>query len=319
MSTSNEVLAAAFERDRRHVFGLCYRMTGSAADADDLVQETWLRALEHPPPDLAAPLRPWLARVAINLSRDALRRRRRRGYAGSWLPSPVPDEQLDLERVASDAPPPDVTYGLAESATQAFLLALEALTPAQRAVLLLRDVYGASVAETAEATGLSQPNVKTTHHRARRALASYGEQRCRPSPALCARVRDALERFAIAVAASDPLAIAQVLREDAELWSDSDGEFLSNPRPVRGADPIARFYAARSRAIGPPLFLELTSLNGLPAALIEFAPQRDARLATRVALSIALAADGRIARIHNVVATPKLAAVRARFPTRAPD
>ncbi|MCA9511200.1 MAG: RNA polymerase subunit sigma, partial [Myxococcales bacterium] len=233
---------------------------------------------------------------------------------GSWLPAPVPDAALEPEPAASEASAPDARYGLAESATQAFLLALEALTPAQRAVLLLRDVYGASVRETAEATGLSEPNVKTTHHRARRQLAAYDASPCRPTPELFARVRDLLERFALAVAASDPARIAALFREDAELWSDADGEFLSNPRPVRGAAAIARFYAARSAALGAPPFLELTSLNHLPAALLGFAPQRDARLATRVALAVVPGPDGRIARLHNVVATPKLAALRARFP-----
>jgi RNA polymerase sigma-70 factor (ECF subfamily) len=77
-----------FEAHRRALFGLCYRMTGSAADAEDLVQETFRRALERPPRDLDAPLRPWLVRVATNLAIDALRRREREGYFGPWLPAP---------------------------------------------------------------------------------------------------------------------------------------------------------------------------------------------------------------------------------------
>ncbi|HEY9231828.1 MAG TPA: sigma-70 family RNA polymerase sigma factor, partial [Blastocatellia bacterium] len=85
--------AETLENDRRLLWGLCYRMTGNAADADDLVQETFVRALEHPPRRTDEPLRPWLVRVALNLSRDLLRRRRRRDYTGPWLPSPVPTDE----------------------------------------------------------------------------------------------------------------------------------------------------------------------------------------------------------------------------------
>src|SRR5215212_10890134 len=95
--------AEVFETDRRLLWGLCYRMTGNAADADDLVQETFVKAIEHPPRRLDEPLRPWLVRVAINLSRDLLRRRKRRAYTGEWLPSPVPTD--DEQSPASYEPP----------------------------------------------------------------------------------------------------------------------------------------------------------------------------------------------------------------------
>src|SRR5262249_19652970 len=154
-------------------------MTGVAADADDLVQETFLRAIERPRAADAA-LRPWLVGVARNLARDQRRRRRRRGWSGPWLPSPV--ETGDDE--ASPSFEPSATegrYDLLESCTFAFLLALEALTPQQRAVLLLREVFDYSVTETAAALDLSTANVKTTHHRARRAMAAYDAHRRPPT------------------------------------------------------------------------------------------------------------------------------------------
>ena len=115
-------------------------MTGNAADADDLVQETFVRAIKRPPPRTDEPWHLWLVRVAINLSRDLLRQRKRQSYEGQWLPSPI-------ETVPPTFDPPDESgnpatrYDLIESVSFAFLLALEALTPTQRAVLVLRDVF----------------------------------------------------------------------------------------------------------------------------------------------------------------------------------
>jgi RNA polymerase sigma factor (sigma-70 family) len=168
----------AFREHRGFLWGLSYRLVGDAADADELVQETFLRALTRPPRDLERPWRPWLTRVAVNLGRDLLRRRRRRRYDGPWLPAPVPTDAAGLSGEPADpAPGPDARYDRLESVTFAFLLALEALSPAQRAVLLLRDVFDYSVREAAEALLMSEANVKTTHLRARRVMESYDARR----------------------------------------------------------------------------------------------------------------------------------------------
>ena len=141
-----------FDDYRRFLWSLSYRMTGSAADADDVVQDTFVRVMEHPPARVDESLRPWLVKVALNRSRDLLRRRKRRDYVGPWLPSPIPTDD-------EPAPPSHepVVEGrtledrddLIESVSFAFLIALEQLTPTQRAVLLLREVFDYSVAETA--------------------------------------------------------------------------------------------------------------------------------------------------------------------------
>jgi RNA polymerase sigma-70 factor (ECF subfamily) len=174
------ISAQVFEEHKRFLWGMCYRMTGSASDADDIVQDTFVKALEKPPADMEAPLRPWLVKVAMNLSRDQLRRRRRREYLGSWLPSPVPtegDHWIELAEVSVTGNSPDTLYDLMESVSMAFLLALEALSPAQRAVLLLRDVFDYSTNETAEALEMSEANIKVTLHRARRAMDLYDKNR----------------------------------------------------------------------------------------------------------------------------------------------
>src|SRR5262249_54905403 len=104
----------------RFLWGLCYRMTGSAADADDLVQDTFTRALEKPPKDGQAPLRPWLTRVAVTLARDSLRRRKRAPYQGPWLPEPI---ETDDAPVAVEPASSEGRYDLLESVSFAFLLA----------------------------------------------------------------------------------------------------------------------------------------------------------------------------------------------------
>ncbi len=174
------ISAQTYDNDKRFLWGLCYRMTGSATDADDIVQDTFVRALEKPPINLEAPLRPWLVKVALNLSRDQLRRRRRREYFGPWLPSPVVtegDSQLELDEPTAPEMSPVARYDLHESVTLAFLLALEALTPAQRAVLLLRDVFDYSTSETAKTLQMTEINVKVTLHRARRIMSAYDKDR----------------------------------------------------------------------------------------------------------------------------------------------
>src|SRR5262245_41591051 len=154
-------------------------MTGSAADADDVVQETFLRALARPPAQNDAPLMPWLVQVALNASRDVLRRRRRRGYTGPWLPEPI---ELETPDGAADA-----RSDLLASASYAFLLALEALSARQRAVLLLRDVFDYSVSETATVLAVSEGAVKTAHHRARRSMQDYDRKRVPRTPESAAK------------------------------------------------------------------------------------------------------------------------------------
>ena len=139
---SAAMLEELFAAQRPRLWGLAYRLTGSGADAEDVVQESFARLLERPPAE-GQPPRPWLVRVAVNLSIDALRRRRRRAYPGPWLPAPAERSDEDwLDSFASPAPDASLRYDLLESASYASLVALEALTPRERAVLLLRDALG---------------------------------------------------------------------------------------------------------------------------------------------------------------------------------
>lgn len=305
-------LEALFAAQRRPLWGLAYRLTGDAEDAEDAVQEAFARLLAAPIDAPADELGRWLARVTTNLGIDALRRRRRRAYVGPWLPSPVEIPETDpLALHASDAPDPERRYDLAESASYAFLLALEALTPRQRAALLLRDVLGHSARETARRIGTSEGSVRVLHLRARRALAAYDEARSIPTPELRARHQAALQRFLDCLQAQDARGLETLLAEGVETVTDAAGEYTALTTPLAGRERVARLYlmAALHRQAGGTR-QEIRLVNGLPAALITLlAPVR--RQAPRSLLRCELDEAGRIRLVHAVLAPRKLRALVA--------
>ena len=302
-SVIHERLADAWTRHRRDLFGLCYRMTGSAADAEDLVQETFARALSKPPPDLERSLSPWLTRVAVNLSRDHLRRRRR-GYDGPWLPEPLVSEPT--EERAHEPTDTQGRYELLESISYAFLLALEELTPSQRAVLLLRDVFAYTGPETAAALDMSESNVRQTLRRARRTMADYERGRVEITPELCARTRTALERFLGHLAAGDVAGVEQMLAEDVVMLTDGGGVYHAARVPVMGRSRVARFHMNVRRAEWPRL--AFPTMNGLPAVVGEYDHSKPG-IAPRFVTLGWPDADGRISRIFTVLAPAKLVSV----------
>ncbi len=308
--------ASLFVEHRQYLFGLCYRMTGSAADADDLVQDTFAKVMHKPPRDLRRSLRPWLTRVAMNLCRDALRRRRRRGYVGPWLPSPVEEGAFEPPshepRMGSDATTAG-RYELLESVSFAFLIALEALTPQQRAVLLLRDVFDYSVKESAEALAMREPNVKTTHHRARARMAAYDVERApeRAMAELGDRARDVLGQLVTAFAAKDHGTINRLVAAEVRAYSDGGGEFFAARKPIIGRDKVVRAYINLANRHGPPLAFDMRDLNGAPAIVVSYADTPNG-WPPRVVLRCELDRAGRVIALHSIVASCKLTAVSFR-------
>lgn len=309
---STTLTETLFSEHRQFLWGLCYRLTGNAADADDIVQDTFVRTMERPPADRDAPWRPWLVRVALNVGRDLLRRRKRRGYVGPWLPSPIDtgDEASppSYEPTRADRLSTEGRYDLLESVTFAFLIALEALSPRQRAILLLREVFDYSVHDTAAALDLSEANVKTSLHRARRTMQAYDRSRCLPTRTLQQQTRQALDEFLQGFFSRDIGKLESLLVADVRLLSDGGGEFRAALKPILGRDKIIRFHMKTVEHARPLARVAVRMCNGLPALVFEFADHRP-REASRFIYACEVDHDGHIAVLHAVLASRKLTGV----------
>lgn len=303
--------AREFRVHRQFLWGLCYRMTGSAADADDLVQEAFVRAIERPPRDARDGWGASLARVATSLSIDALRRRKRRNYVGPWLPAPIETGDEASPPGCGIAPPEAAAarrYDRIESVSVAFLLALERLTARQRAVLILRDVFDYSVQEAARALDLTQTHVKVTGHRARQEMQEYDAVRLPPTRERQSRTADCLREFLEHLQNQNVAGTEAMLAADARAVNDGAGEFHAARQIIAGRKPVARLMLGLAAKRGPDTHIAFRMLNGMPALVADSAARGG--LAPRYTFQIELDAAGRIAAVHLVLATRKLVAVR---------
>ena len=301
----------------RFLWGLGYRLLGTPADADDLVQDTFVRAMERPPKDRDRPWRPWLTKVALNLGRDRLRARKRRAYVGPWVPGPIEtgDEHAASvpEPVLEGTATTEGRYDLVESVSMAFLLALEVLTPKQRAVLLLRDVFDYSVGDAAYALDVSESDVKVSLHRAKRALADYDAERCVPTTEMQERTRASIDTLLGALATGDMRSAERLLSRSVVALSDGGGEFFAARVPIIGRDRVFRFYSNIARARAASATFEVRNLNGLPALVGQFNDEAPGQ-APAIAQHVVLDASGRIRQIVSVLASAKLAGLGLTAP-----
>jgi RNA polymerase sigma-70 factor (ECF subfamily) len=307
------ISAELYTSNQKFLWGLCYRMTGNAADADELVQETFVRALENPLLRLDEPLRPWLVRVALNLSRDLLRLRKRRGYVGEWMPAPVPTESLEdppsYDPPASEDDSPAARYEMLESISFAFLLAVEALTPTARAVLLLRDVFDYSTQETAKALGIREASAKVILHRARKAMSEYEKQRVRNQLKVTEMTKNALERFLFCLDRRDVAGLEQLLTEDVVSISDGGGEVYAAINPIYGRRNVARLIFGLASKLPQNYQFTFTTLNALPAVVVENCHDLQG-VARRFTIHCQVDETGRIQKLNTVLAPTKLTAVK---------
>ena len=275
----------AFVKHRNLLFTVAYEMLGSAADAEDVIQETWLRWAEVDRDEVRDD-RAYLVRIATRLSLNRLRTlaRQRETYVGPWLPEPLlttPDVADDLE--------------LADSVSTAMLVVLETLTPTERAVFVLREVFDVGYDEIAAAVDKSPAAVRQIAHRAR----NHVEAR-QPREQVTTRQREAiLDRFVLAVESGDLQSLMDVLAPDVVLMTDGGGVKQAALRPILGRDKAQRFLEGAATKGGPIDSVHRTLVNGRPALAFVI----DGRVDTLLTI---LVEDGVVAGLYAVRNPAKL-------------
>ncbi|MBA2713597.1 MAG: RNA polymerase sigma-70 factor [Rubrobacteraceae bacterium] len=295
--------ARVFDEHRGLLTSVAYRVLGSVTDAEDAVQEAWLRWSNVDHSGVENP-RAFLVRVTTRLAIDRLRRvkARRESYVGPWLPEPV----LTWQDPSEDA-------AMAESVSMAMLVVLETLSPLERAVFVLREAFGMPYSEIAEILGRNEEAVRQLAHRAR---AHVHERRSR-FDADQAEQRRVTERFLEATSTGDLEGLMAVLSPGVELVADGGGRALAPRRPVRGAEKVARFLLAVVTEEQTARFLEsvgsdpsggtrvhLAQVNGAPGVVITAGGEPISALVLDVS-------DGMVMTIRLVANPEKLAGVRA--------
>jgi len=297
MTTPPEVQSAAdYAEFRPLMFSIAYRMTGSVSDAEDIVQEAFLRLTRalRAGTSIASP-KAYLATVTTRLAISHLRsaRVRREAYVGAWLPEPLVTSELG----PAAAPDPAERAEMSDSLSMAFLVLLESLTPTERAVFLLHEVFGYDYAEIAEITGKSEPNCRQIFARARHHI-DEGKPRFDASR----EQRDEVaRRFFDAVSGGDINGLLELLAPDVVMVGDGGGKGRALTEPTHGPERIARFLLGLfRRAEKDGTHTVPAVVNGQPGA-VAYDPQ--GRVASVFVLDIA---DGVVQTVRSVVNPDKL-------------
>jgi len=294
-AVDQDALAVAFDAHRRRLVAVAYRMLGSVGDAEDVVQDAWLRlsAADDVPRDLAA----WLTTVVGRLCLDRLRsaRVRREAYVGPWLPEPL---------VTTPGPAEQVEAG--ESVRFALLVVLERLTPEQRVAFVLHDVLGVPFAEVAEVLGTTVATARQHASRARRAVDGARPRRT----VSLARQEEVVAAFVAATAGGDLSALVAVLAPDVVLTSDGGGKVRAALRPVVGADHVARLLLGL--VAQGVVAVERVLVNG-EVGLVVRMDRPDGSTDVSVVVPH-VDADGRVAALDMVRNPDKLAGLAGRGP-----
>jgi RNA polymerase sigma-70 factor (ECF subfamily) len=289
--------AVAFEEHRRRLWGVAYRMLGSHADADDIVQEAYLRWHGAATGDVRAP-QAWLVTTTARLCIDRLRQRRaeRVAYVGPWLPEPLVEE----------APAADAATELASDLSVAFLALLERLAPEERAAFLLHDVFESDYSEIAAALGKSEAACRQIVSRARRRVREERPRaRVSVSPAARERLVDAFMR---AVELRDRDALVALFAKEATLTADGGGKAKAAHKVVRGGASVARFMLGVLRRAGADIELRKVAVNREPGVAVF--------VAGRLISVISLLTDGtRILGLYSVPNPDKLRNVTLAKPS----
>lgn len=277
-----------FEHNRRRLTGIAYGMLGSVMDAEDVVQDAYLRWREVDVVDVDSP-EAYLTTITTRLAIDRLRsaRARRETYVGPWLPEPI---------VRELTPDPADVVSEAESLSMAALVALERLNPVERAVLLLRDVFDLDYAEIADIVDKSPANCRQI---ARRARERAGDTR-RPRPQGVDVETQIISRYLEKVSQGDVEGVASIFAEDVVLWSDGGGKARAARHLLYGATRVARHLVGVSPQAPPGTEIRIARVNGDPAILGVL----DGEVIAVVSFEIA---DGLVIAVRAVLNPDKLA------------
>jgi RNA polymerase sigma-70 factor (TIGR02957 family) len=282
-----------FVAHRNLLFTVAYELLGSAADAEDVLQETWLRWVKV---DLAQvrDQRAYLVRIATRQSLNRLRsmKRRKEAYIGPWLPEPL----LTAPDVADDVE-------LAESMSMALMVVLETLSPTERAVFVLRDAFGISYDEIAAAVEKTPAAVRQIAHRARR----HVDARRPREVASPSQTRAALAAFQRALETQNLQGLLDVLAPEVVVISDGGGIKRAAPRPIIGAEKVGRFIIGGLAKTDATLTVGPTMVNGNPALVLRVDGELDGVMAVRVE-------DARITGLYYVRNPDKLTHVESETP-----
>jgi RNA polymerase sigma-70 factor (ECF subfamily) len=284
---------ATFEKQRRRMLGISYRILGSFADAEDVVQDAWLRWSATDTAQVENP-EAFLTTVVTRLSLDRLRilKARREVYSGPWLPEPV----------AADADP-QAAAELADSLSMALLVVLETLSPLERAAFVLREVFSEPYPVVAEILGREEPAVRQLVHRARQHV-DAGGARYRADRATHNEV---VERFLAACETADLDALLEVLAPEVVLVSDAGGVGRAPVRPIAGEDKVGRFLIGVTTKVTPGTVVGLEVFNGRLGLVARLGGQA----ITAIAFDIG---DGQVDALHLMANPDKLAALDSPIP-----
>ena len=276
-----------FDRYRPLLFSIAYRMLGGVMEAEDVVQEAYLRWRSASGEGVRSP-KAYLSRVVTRLSIDRLRREkaRREEYVGPWLPEPLVEETEPA--------------GLMDALSTAFLILLESLGPVERAVFLLRDVFGYEYGEIAALVGKSEANCRQICRRARASIAAR-RPRFESSPEDEERL---LRGFLKACTEGDMDDLVSMLSEDVTLYSDGGGKARAARNPIHGAEKVARFFAGILSKAPPEFLVRRATVNGRPGLIGYFGDGRPHSVTTLDVVG------GSIRAVHLVVNPDKLRGIR---------
>lgn len=308
MSLTDEALAADFDAHRHRLIGLAYRLTGGLADAEDAVQETWLRlaGLDIAARDEIRELGAWLTTVVGRICIDRMRSAavRREQYVGPWLPEPVvttPDSDDPLNVVVSR-----------DELRMAAMRVLHELSPDQRLAFVLHDSFDVPFAEIADVLGCTVAAARQHASRARKAMTDAGPAPRVPLP----EQQRVIEEFLVAVSSRDINAVSRILHPDAVLFGDSGGKARTARRPIVGLDKVARFFTGlaekyRDQAETALAHTRLVLVNGDLGVVLPALPEvasSEQKIAPRV-VTFGIV-DGKAAAIFDVVNPDKLTHVQ---------